>query len=354
MYKSKKGIYEFKRRILQYLLYKTKIASDTPTEQRKEFDLKVDTLIKTNIPKSLFKFYSFEKFNIDSLNDSYVYLNTSQNFNDIFDSCFYIDDEKIENKFLRGLLEREAISNYQNYCNKNFPQDSPFINSVISKIKSLPTNDWRLFIASLYPQFKQLYTNISYKAEDYIKTNPKLTCFTEDVYSILMWSHYADKHNGYALEFDFSNIQNNCTICRNRCRNEHYLQLYPVIYSDKRFEATDFVMYYLNLELQANNLFKIPVFNDDIYSIYKILLQKNKDWEYEKEWRLITTSTNCNFNRIIKTPKAIYIGVNATREANHELLSIAKRIKIPVYKMNYDYSTSEYKMNTTLLQKGAV
>lgn len=329
----------------------TKIASNTPADIRKEFDNKIDAFIKINTPKSLFKFYSSEQKNFESLNKNLIYLNTAQNFNDIFDSCFYVDDEKISNNFLVGLSDRKRIANYKNFCNNISPEALKMIDNAVNQIKNMPQNNWKLFISSAFPMFQTSYKNIIFKAEEYIKTVPKLTCFTEDVTSVLMWSHYADKHKGYALEFDFSDIQNYCAICTNKCKNEHYFQLYPVVYSDKRFEATDFVTYYLNCNLCANCSLEVPIFNDDIYSLYKILLLKNKNWEYEKEWRLITISTNCYFERINKKPKAIYIGVNAARETVKILLEVAKKFEIPIYKMNYDYSNPEYKLNMNLIKK---
>lgn len=30
-----------------------------------------------------------------------------------------------------------------------------------------------------------------------------IACFSESIESVLMWSHYADSHKGFALEYDF-------------------------------------------------------------------------------------------------------------------------------------------------------
>lgn len=247
-----------------------------------------------------------------------------------------------------------GINFYKEYCRKTAPELSNSLDNLINQIKALPETDWRLIVNSYFPQIEELYKNKIYKAVEYIKTTPKLTCFTEDVTSLLMWAHYANKHTGYALEFDFTDIQNNCTFCPQKCNNEHYCELYPVVYSNNRFEATDFVGNYLMYDLQAQSSINLPIYNDDIYSIKKILLQKNKDWEYEKEWRLITVTKNCYFNRIQKRPKAIYVGVKATKETTNELLKIAKEINIPVYKMNYDYSNKEYKLNIIILQNSSI
>lgn len=76
-------------------------------------------------------------------------------------------------------------------------------------------------------------------------------CLSEVPNNILMWSHYADGHKGFCLQFENTDI---------RARNVKYSELYPVI------------NYLLTPEEDQQEL---------------TLLTKSNHWSYEKEWRII-------------------------------------------------------------------
>ncbi len=78
----------------------------------------------------------------------------------------------------------------------------------------------------------------------------------------LMWSHYANKHQGYVLGFDdshpfFQGVPE---------KSEHLLRLLPVQYSEQRIE--------LESTIDKNEAFTT-------------FLQKSSDWSYEQESRML-------------------------------------------------------------------
>ena len=90
----------------------------------------------------------------------------------------------------------------------------------------------------------------------------KITCFSLSYNNILMWSHYADKHNGICIGFQF-----------------------PPIYLDK------FIL------TPVTYIDKIPLIDGkvDAYKMIRYWLSiKSNCWEYEKEIRAITKSKNTN------------------------------------------------------------
>lgn len=82
-----------------------------------------------------------------------------------------------------------------------------------------------------------------------------LSCFNETPRNILMWSHYANKHKGIVLQFE---------IAKN---TETMLHAVKVNYSNE-YPTLNFAQ-----EMSGQ--------------LAKIMLRKSKDWEYEKEWRLL-------------------------------------------------------------------
>ena len=61
----------------------------------------------------------------------------------------------------------------------------------------------------------------------------KICSFSATAESIIMWSHYADQHRGFCVEYDLQSLP---------AENLFVRMMYPVIYSEKLFDAT---RYYL-------------------------------------------------------------------------------------------------------------
>ncbi len=66
--------------------------------------------------------------------------------------------------------------------------------------------------------------------------------------------------------------------------------MYPVIYSNERYDAThiaeDLILLLLAVDMRVENSCDFSKY--DLLKDLKLSLYKSKDWEYEREWRLIT------------------------------------------------------------------
>lgn len=131
-----------------------------------------------------------------------------------------------------------------------------------------------------------------------------------------MWSHYADYHKGFAIQYDFRNLVSQCLYCDNlkQCESLYTLDVYPVIYGNKRLDATEMIFEFLKHE--AFNA-QLPFVTPDILFYTKASLLKSNDWKYEKEWRLICDCSKPK-SAIKFLPKAIYLGSRIS-EINEKL-----------------------------------
>ena len=83
-----------------------------------------------------------------------------------------------------------------------------------------------------------------------------------------MWSHYANHHKGFCIEYDIEQIPHG---------DMRRKMLFQVIYSDAMFYCTKFLAPKVKKDLSTfNNLYPI------LQAIYK-----SPEWIYEMEWRLV-------------------------------------------------------------------
>ena len=163
-----------------------------------------------------------------------------------------------------------------------------------------------------------------------------VSCFTEKPNNMLMWSHYADKHTGICVEYDFSKMFSSVPNS----------MLFPVSYSTQRpVLPIEKVCKMKSREFISDaDAFKV-LFPD----ILKSFVIKSSIWDYEKEWRHIVFTSDMK-NRVVCLPiiSAIIIGINISPENEKKIVEIAKRKQIPLYKAKlrpdkYEMVVTEYK-----------
>ena len=139
-----------------------------------------------------------------------------------------------------------------------------------------------------------------------------ISCFSTEVDSMLMWSHYADSHKGFCLVYDISEVEPSNTIRKN---------LYSVLYSEDKFD----IAYYIDDTLDAE------------YPCIASLCWKNKEWTYENEYRIVLPCTEgkCepDLYDFIK-PTQIYLGANISQEDGDRIANISLDKGIKVFQMN--------------------
>ena len=116
-----------------------------------------------------------------------------------------------------------------------------------------------------------------------------------------MWSHYANKHEGLCIGFDFSPIMPN-----------DYLQFGYVNY-------------------EANVIYK-NYFSEQLLALYRWVFTKSKDWEYEEEIRVPNIKGNGLFQIDPSCVKELYFGLRTSeklKEKNMRPEAFKKYLETP-------------------------
>ena len=191
-------------------------------------------------------------------------------------------------------------------------QNEVFALSLQADLYQLPptSNIWeQMFYNAIHREYVDVHSNLIQKF--------RVSCFTETPYSILMWSHYANNHKGFCIEYEVPTY------------TEPYVHLYhnlmPVIYGNQRVPILE----------QCTRVLQSPRVTPDIlWDIYKYgLLMKSDEWRYQNEWRLISWDDllssdghyNCRFFKI----KKVYLGNRMDTKDRLRVIKICKDRQIP-------------------------
>ena len=228
-------------------------------------------------PKKLYRYMRFDEYWKKNIFEGQVFLSPANKVNDPFDCLVYVNHELYANKIYE-------------YVKKIFP-------NVADKVIREETN-----AEIAHSLDKRLYK---------MKNSLRIACFTENCLSPLMWAHYADSHKGFCIEYDLRKLAYG-----------YRWGLLPVIYSNKRYDATK------ALTVRNSNMAMNPYFF------------KSSHWKYEKEWRMVVPSNMfedeeyyADFSDGIS---AIYLGLESHKEHEDKIREIVKKYSngsIPIYKI---------------------
>jgi hypothetical protein len=187
-------------------------------------------------PQFLYKYRSGSIYDLANLSDGKLWFPSPTSFNDPFDCALRIElddlsDDAVE-AVIKSMIADESLDE--------------------KKMASLSTGTAKQIIK------ESLLTEI----ENAIKELRGVCCFSEVVEHPLMWGHYSNGHRGFCLEFDTS--------------------------KDPLFEKAHKVKYPKTIpRLDANNIAQ-----SNFTSVMDLVLTKQEDWAYEREWRVLHNEGN--------------------------------------------------------------
>lgn len=219
------------------------------------------------IPTALYKYYSFSPYSIEALTKTQLYFRNINKFNDPYDSRinFQVEGDKD--------LEKKRLVNV-----KHEIYDSTFA-----------------------------------------------SCFSENLDSMLMWSHYAKEHEGFCVIYDGHEIWK--FSLEQRANNS--IMFAPIIYEN------EFIKY--NTKCTKH---------EHVEHIFSSIHTKSEDWIYEQEWRLSIIDKSLygkdGFTLCFIKPKAIILGAKCKNEDKKVIMEFGKKNHISVLQMILDENSYHF------------
>lgn len=163
------------------------------------------------------------------------------------------------------------------------------------------------------------FSRISRELGESIDREYRIVSLCTDYKNRLMWSHYADGHKGFCIEYDFEEDT----------RIFETALLLPVVYSKERVKFPWNVIYAEDKEAPE-------IKSAGAYAKLRSLLVKDEIWEYEHEWRLIVLRKSGIENIKMPPVSCIYVGAMCSDKNRKMLRRIAKELNVPIKQMVVD------------------
>lgn len=327
-------------------LHSTVVPEGTTPERMTTIMFPVSAAIFEMMPNSLFRYRSLDgskrdEAQIDAFKNDTIYAVTADRFNDPYDTLVRYDEESIiqyvklmtSRDFLEGLKKWFATGNdLSDEVKRVLP------NGMVESFKEklLSVNDFSELENSIEKSRRNLIAQVEIFfpiLSEMCKKYSTIACFSESIESILMWSHYANSHQGFALEYNFR------PTLEKPIKN---VGIYPVIYDDVRQDISQYMIW------SFIRMMGIQAPNPDCGMYLKIALHKSSVWAYEQEWRMINmtprTITDTTPSTIQYKPVAIYYGKHISGNRKMQLHQIAQEKGLREYEMFIDYSSEKYEM----------
>ena len=239
----------------------------------------------------------------------------------------------ITKDFLPKITEKIMLDDVYNYSDEDTTfQDFARINGVDADTDEIGLT--MLLSNKLQPENKAAADNVEKLLDDMGRQMTEkmnsiflIGCLATDPKNRLMWSHYADSHRGFCIEYDFNSLKDE-------------VLPFPIIYSENR----PLVPWKAAIDHTSES-------NEQaIKDLTLGLLTKDQAWEYENEWRVLLPAANPPDLKVPIT--AIYLGAHITSENKTIILEIADNHKIPVKQMKTDRGAYELHMENVLNFEG--
>ena len=278
-----------------------------------------------NMPEALFKFRCFSERTISPRKNDCLFSSSADYLNDIREAPIMMLSDQLKQRALQKAYDNTRKNNprlsevkikdvydlaaqfhslhVKEYGDQSFPFPTPGADVVIDTIVEYVNDTSNELLARELHNIRNMYN---------------VCCFSTSRDEDLMWSHYADGHKGFCIEYDFKSLG---------VLDERVQLLFPVIYQDlPSIEIDD------------------PKDADESLAMFALTL-KEKKWEYEQEWRSFYLHSETPKPEPMPKPEAIYLGVRCGDKDRDQMIEVCREKNIHLFQM---YSTNMFSTLNTV------
>lgn len=231
--------------------------------------------------KLFFRYQKIDEYTKDNLKKNVLYFNDPENFNDPFDCKIDITHEGTK-------------KDWSNYLLRN---RSPLEINQLIRDKKIKRKKNILIL-------NRAKINNELREEVFEKSPHRVCCFSATKLNILMWSHYAENHQGICLCFR-----------AHKKGNGHYITL----------DSKQYFLFPVNYDEEKPKKVNM-LYGKQYQELMDFILTKYSDWDYETEYRIpilkdeFVQGYTKKFNK--EDLEGVIFGLNAKPEKIKEIYEI--------------------------------
>lgn len=310
-----------------------------------------------NKPPYLYK-YTKAEYGIEILKNNFIKMSKPNELNDINEGNLIYSSNNLyeynQQNIAESFIQIDEL-NFTEEDKKNIRNSSEPLNKLTETIyfnnPYLPNNekykDFEIDIKNIYKEYQE---KIIENFNDNLKEHVYIISFSEKKDNQVMWGNYADNFKGVCIEYNFRNNENN-----NKKSKKN-----PIIEEDFLNDFCNPVNYVEETD-SSEDLKDIYNLKNKLKLLEKPFLTKFKEWDYEKEWRILINQkrfhdistiidlkkffkkdSNISFLKIQK-PNAIYLESKINEDCETNIKNICKENGITIYKMLKNKKTYDLK-----------
>ena len=274
------------------------------------------------IPPTLCRFRTVSESSLTQLQENKLYFSTADYYDDPFDTYFYLDRKRMNDQLTFIMSQLSSASGRQ--LALSFISSLGFPAEVASQaMTSALQNPMSI---------ENLQSNIKDARDQILKTLYSI-CFCENPLNETLWLKYANNHRGFVVSYDFRDSETflcgkapSCKTCPIGTRPPN---IYPVYYSNNKYDATPYaISLLLKSSLLNNNVPTPPELLHMIdtcmsWEIERISLLKKFCHVFDDEWRMIYPQWSATRPCIKLKPKNVIIGLRTPEYEKRLILSAA-------------------------------
>lgn len=278
-------------------------------------------------PMMLCRFRSVNQSTLQQLQENKIYFSSADYYDDPFDTYFYMNHSEIRDKL--GQLEHLMKNGTDEQLCDIFVQ--LYGGSINRKIVLLALEDARKNPIA----YQQLERRIS-EIKEAIQKQVFSVCFCDNPKNETLWLKYADSHRGFVLNFDMTDSKVFPHKGEKNTCDHKYLYLknppnvYPVYYSDRKYDATRYAIGVQALNIMLPYIEKVnPQLcqqqkNNLLWEIERISLIKKECHKNDQEWRMLCPFVGHLRPVIEMKPTSIALGLRMPEYEKRLVVSAAK------------------------------
>ncbi len=247
-------------------------------------------------PSRLYKYQPWTPQTLANLQNRQLWFNAPKNFNDPFDCALPLWDpaRMTDQDFLR----------FWEWMKEQRPPPAEI--AVMMGADGRPNQRFRAFVLGAVKNAIDRRQKVQHEERGVV-------CLSANALDIRMWSHYADGHRGFCLEFDTTFVPFGTKTFEVRY-SETFRYINPVTLLVDQPDSPD----------EENDLLVASV------------LTKSKCWTYEEEWRAIHIEANKPFGYDYHALTGIYLGARMPDAHKHILCQILHGSPTRLYDVQRD------------------